>query len=219
MLELLAQYSDSSQFFNLFNYITFRTGGAMFTGDDHRVRDSARRSSLGCAQKQGKGQPIREDGPAGHLLTKKGTPTMGGLIILISLGISSLLWADLKNPYVWAVLVVTVGFGAIGFVDDYAKVTKQHHGGLSAKLRLLFEFTIALVAAIAMLSAEWVATTPGELHDIVGFWNALWARRCPDGGGVAVHSRLGRSAARLLCSLCDDCDRGLRQRGELDRWS
>ncbi|MEQ1817137.1 MAG: phospho-N-acetylmuramoyl-pentapeptide-transferase [Terricaulis sp.] len=173
MLELLTQYSDSSQFFNLFNYITFRTGGAMFTAMILAFAIGAPFIAW-LRKKQGKGQPIREDGPAGHLLTKKGTPTMGGLIILISLGISSLLWADLKNAYVWSVLIVTLGFGAIGFVDDFAKVTKQHHGGLSAKLRLLFEFSIAAVAAIAMLSAEWIATTPGQTHDVIGFWNALW---------------------------------------------
>jgi len=174
MLELLTQYSESSQFFNLFNYITFRTGGAMFTAMILAFAIGAPFIAW-LRKKQGKGQPIREDGPAGHLLTKKGTPTMGGLIILISLGISSLLWADLNNPYVWSVLIVTLGFGAIGFVDDFAKVTKQHHGGLSAKLRLLFEFSIAAVAAIAMLAAEWIATSPGQTHDIMGFWNALWA--------------------------------------------
>ncbi len=174
MLELLTQYSESSQFFNLFNYITFRTGGAMFTAMILAFAIGAPFIAW-LRKKQGKGQPIREDGPQGHLLTKKGTPTMGGLIILISLGISSLLWADLDNPYVWSVLIVTIGFGAIGFVDDFAKVTKQHHGGLSAKLRLLFEFSIAAVAAIAMLAAEWIATTPGQTHDIMGFWNALWA--------------------------------------------
>ncbi|MGE0532895.1 MAG: phospho-N-acetylmuramoyl-pentapeptide-transferase [Hyphomonadaceae bacterium] len=174
MLELLTQYSESSQFFNLFNYITFRTGGAMFTAMILAFAIGAPFIAW-LRKKQGKGQPIREDGPQGHLLTKKGTPTMGGLIILISLGISSLLWADLENPYVWSVLIVTIGFGAIGFVDDFAKVTKQHHGGLSAKLRLLFEFSIAAVAAIAMLAAEWIATTPGQTHDIMGFWNALWA--------------------------------------------
>jgi phospho-N-acetylmuramoyl-pentapeptide-transferase len=97
MLELLAQYSDSSQFFNLFNYITFRTGGAMFTAMILAFAIGAPFIAW-LRKKQGKGQPIREDGPAGHLLTKKGTPTMGGLIILISLGISSLLWADLDNP-------------------------------------------------------------------------------------------------------------------------
>ena len=172
MLELLAQFVERSQFFNLFNYITFRTGGAMFTAMIIAFAFGAPFIAW-LRKKQGKGQPIREDGPQGHLLTKKGTPTMGGLIILIPLTISSLLWSDLDNPYVWAVLVVTLGFGAIGFVDDYAKVTKQHHGGLSAKLRLGFEFTIALVAALAMLVAEWVATTPGQTHDIMGFWNAL----------------------------------------------
>ncbi len=174
MLELLTQYSESSQFFNLFNYITFRTGGAMFTAMILAFAIGAPFIAW-LRKKQGKGQPIREDGPQGHLLTKKGTPTMGGLIILISLGISSLLWADLENPYVWSVLIVTIGFGAIGFVDDFAKVTKQHHGGLSAKLRLLFEFSIAAVAAIAMLAAEWIATTPGQAHDAMGYWNALWA--------------------------------------------
>jgi phospho-N-acetylmuramoyl-pentapeptide-transferase len=126
-------------------------------------------------KKQGKGQPIRADGPEGHLLTKKGTPTMGGLIILIPLTVSSLLWADLENVYVWAVLLVTLGFGTIGYVDDFAKVTKQHHGGLSAKLRLFFEFSIALMAALAMLVAEWVATTPGQTHDAIAFFNALMA--------------------------------------------
>jgi phospho-N-acetylmuramoyl-pentapeptide-transferase len=173
MLELLAQYSERSQFFNLFNYITFRTGGAMFTAMILAFAIGAPFIAW-LRKKQGKGQPIREDGPQGHLLTKKGTPTMGGLIILISLGISSLLWADLSNAYVWGVLAVTLGFGAIGFVDDFAKVTKQHHGGLSAKLRLFFEFSIALGAALAMLAAEWVATTPDQTHDLIGFWNALW---------------------------------------------
>ncbi|GIK48906.1 MAG: phospho-N-acetylmuramoyl-pentapeptide-transferase [Hyphomonadaceae bacterium] len=174
MLELLGQLQDRSQFFNLFNYITFRTGGAMFTAMIIAFAIGAPFIHW-LRKKQGKGQPIREDGPQGHLLTKKGTPTMGGLIILISLGISSLLWSDLDNPYVWAVLIVTIGFGAIGFVDDFAKVTKQHHGGLSARLRLAFEFTIAMVAVVAMLVAEWVATTPGQTHDIAGFWSALMA--------------------------------------------
>lgn len=174
MLELLAQFSERSQFFNLFNYITFRTGGAMFTAMIFAFAFGGPFIHW-LRKKQGKGQPIREDGPQGHLLTKKGTPTMGGLIILIPLTVSSLLWADLDNAYVWAVLVVTLGFGTIGFVDDFAKVTKQHHGGLSARLRLLFEFTIALVAALAMLIAEWIATTPGQTHDLMGFVNALFA--------------------------------------------
>jgi phospho-N-acetylmuramoyl-pentapeptide-transferase len=174
MLELLAQFEERSQFFNLFNYITFRTGGALFTAMVIAFAIGAPFISW-LRKKQGKGQPIREDGPQGHLLTKKGTPTMGGLIILISLGISSLLWSDWENPYVWAVLLVTLGFGAIGFIDDFAKVTKQHHGGLSAKLRLGFEFAIALAAALIMLAAEWVATTPYHDHTVIGFFSALMA--------------------------------------------
>ncbi|MBU6373176.1 MAG: phospho-N-acetylmuramoyl-pentapeptide-transferase [Alphaproteobacteria bacterium] len=158
MLQLLSQFSHEFQPFNLFTYITFRTFGAMVTSlfiafligkpliDWLRV-------------KQGKGQPIREDGPQTHLLTKKGTPTMGGFIILISLAISTLLWADLTNPYVWAVALVTFGFGAIGFIDDFAKVTKQKADGLSGRIRLAGEFVIALIAAIIMVWAQW-ATDP-----------------------------------------------------------
>lgn len=174
MLELLGQdyFVERSQFFNLFNYITFRTGGAMFTAMIIAF-------AIGgpfirwLRKKQGKGQPIRADGPEGHLLTKKGTPTMGGLIILISLGISALLWASWANPYVWAVLAVTLGFGAIGFVDDFAKVTKQHHGGLSARLRLGGEFFIAFAAGTVMLAAEWIARTPYAAHDLGSFLSAL----------------------------------------------
>jgi phospho-N-acetylmuramoyl-pentapeptide-transferase len=172
MLQLLTQFTSQSQLFNLFNYITFRTGGAMFTAMIMAFVIGAPFIAW-LRTRQGKGQPIREDGPQGHLLTKKGTPTMGGLIILLSLGVTTLLWSDLKNPYVWAVLLVTMCFGAIGFVDDFAKVTKQHHGGLSARMRLFFEFVTAAVASIAMLVAEWVAKTPSGVHDVPHFLNAL----------------------------------------------
>jgi phospho-N-acetylmuramoyl-pentapeptide-transferase len=174
MLELLGQFEERSQFFNLFNYITFRVGGAMVTGMLIAFIMGAPFIAW-LRKKQGKGQPIREDGPQGHLLTKKGTPTMGGLIILIGVMISTVLWSDWGNAYVWAVLLVTVGFGLIGFIDDYAKVTKQHHGGLSAKIRLGMEFSFALVAALIMLAAEWIATTPDQTHDLMGFVNALIA--------------------------------------------
>ena len=97
------------------------------------------------------GQPIREDGPASHLLTKKGTPTMGGLMILSGLIVATLLWANLKNPYVWIVLLVMTGFGLIGFYDDYLKVTRQSHKGFSGRMRLSFEALIALIACIAMM--------------------------------------------------------------------
>ncbi|MGH6784877.1 MAG: phospho-N-acetylmuramoyl-pentapeptide-transferase, partial [Sphingomicrobium sp.] len=100
--------------------------------------------------KQGKGQPIRADGPQSHL-AKRGTPTMGGLMILVAVFISVLLWMDLANPYVWACLLVTGGFGLIGFLDDYDKVKKAHHAGLSGKMRLFLEFAIAGFATWLMV--------------------------------------------------------------------
>ena len=148
MLELLGQFEERSQFFNLFNYITFRTGGAMFTAMILAFAIGAPFIAW-LRKKQGKGQPIREDGPQSHL-AKRGTPTMGGLLILTSVAISVLLWMDLRNPYVWACLLVTAGFGLIGWLDDYDKVKKAHHAGLSGKMRLTLEFLIAGVATWLM---------------------------------------------------------------------
>ena len=146
-------------FLNVFRYITFRTGGAVVTGalfvflfgpwiiDNLRLR-------------QGKGQPIRTDGPQSHL-AKKGTPTMGGLMILSGLVVSTLLWANTLNPYVWIVLAVTLGFGFVGFYDDYLKVTKQTHSGFAGRIRLLLEGIIAIAACYALirLGRETSATT------------------------------------------------------------
>ena len=101
--------------------------------------------------RQGKGQPIRTDGPQSHLVTKKGTPTMGGLMILSGLVVSTLLWANPMNPYVWIVLGVTLGFGLVGFYDDYLKVTKQTHAGFSGRTRLLIETLIAAAACFALV--------------------------------------------------------------------
>ena len=171
MLELLGGLADQNQFFNLFNYITFRTGGAIVTALLIAFVIGWPMITW-LRKKQGKGQPIREDGPQGHLLTKKGTPTMGGFIILISLGVSALLWADLQNPYVWAVLLVTFGFGSVGFIDDFLKVTKQNDDGLSSRVRLGLEFLIALAAVLIMLSAQWAATTPAESAG-TPFWQVL----------------------------------------------
>src|SRR6266516_6638785 len=135
---------------NVFRYITFRTGGAMITGalfvflfgpwiiDHLRLR-------------QGKGQPIRTDGPQSHLVTKIGTPTMGGLMILSGLVVSTVLWANPLNPYVWIVLAVTLGFGFVGFYDDYLKVTKQSHSGFAGKLQLAIEGVIAIAACYALV--------------------------------------------------------------------
>ena len=114
----------------LFRYLTFRAGGAVITA---LILSFVLGPSLirWLKKKQGEGQPIREDGPESHLLTKRGTPTMGGVLILFSLTVSTLLWADLSNPYVWTVLLVTGGFGLIGFADDYLKLTKRNTKGLS----------------------------------------------------------------------------------------
>ena len=98
------------------------------------------------------GQPIRADGPEGHLVTKKGTPTMGGLMILLALSVATLLWADLTNPYVWAALAVTIAYGAIGFVDDYLKVIRQHSAGLSGRLKLVLQ------TAVAVAVSYWLAS-------------------------------------------------------------
>jgi phospho-N-acetylmuramoyl-pentapeptide-transferase len=138
--------TDGTGFFRLFNYITFRSGGAFFTAlifgfiFGRPLIDFLRR-------KQGKGQPIREDGPASHLQTKKGTPTMGGLLILSALTISTLLWAKFDTGYVWMVLFVTVGFGLVGFADDLAKVKKYTTKGVSGRLRLVIGLLVSGLAA------------------------------------------------------------------------
>ena len=162
MLYLIAEYFGFPHLLNLVRYISFRAGAA-----------SATALAIGLffgpafirwlRSKQGKGQPIRADGPQSHL-AKRGTPTMGGLLILISMMVSVLLWMDLSNPYVWACLLVTAGFGLIGFLDDYDKVRKASHKGLSAKTRLLFEFLIAGVAT-------WLMVRHHGTHLYVPFYN------------------------------------------------
>tara|TARA_R110000796_G_scaffold45616_9_gene110281 strand:- start:5884 stop:6966 length:1083 start_codon:yes stop_codon:yes gene_type:complete len=145
MLYWLTLLSDGGDFFNLFRYITFRAGGAFLTAlifgflFGQPLIDVLRK-------RQGKGQPIRDDGPEGHFV-KAGTPTMGGLLIVGALLTSTLMWARLDNPFVWMVLLVTVAFAAIGFADDYAKVSKQTTTGVSSKMRLLLGFAIAGIAA------------------------------------------------------------------------
>ena len=150
MLYLLAEWMGFEGIFNLVRYQTFRAGAtlvtALFIGltigkpfiDMLRVR-------------QGKGQPIREDGPQSHL-AKRGTPTMGGLMVLIALTLSLLIWMDLRNPFVWACVAVTLGFGVIGFLDDYNKVAKNSHAGVSGKVRLLAEFIVAGIASYIIVS-------------------------------------------------------------------
>ena len=157
---LATEFGDTIPILNLFRYITFRTGGALITSALIVFLFGPRiiRSLRG---RQKKGQPIRADGPATHF-KKAGTPTMGGLMILVGLVGSALLWADLSSIYVWAVLLVTVSFGAIGFYDDYLKVTKSSDKGFSGKVRLLLEFLIAGTACAAiMLYGDQTSTVSG----------------------------------------------------------
>ncbi len=156
MLYWLADFSGSFSFLNVFRYITFRTGGAMATAIIFVFMFGPGLIDF-LRARQGKGQPIRADGPQSHLVTKKGTPTMGGLMILLGLIVSTLLWANLTNGYVWVVLLVTLGFGAIGFYDDYLKVTKQTHAGVSGRTRLLIE---ALIAGLACAAIAWLGRGP-----------------------------------------------------------
>ena len=141
----LVPLADEYRIFNVFRYLTFRTGGAVMT------------ALLICfvigpsfirwlKVRQGKGQPIRADGPQRHVVEKQGTPTMGGLLILISLVLATLLWADLSNLYVWTVLGVTLSYGLLGLIDDYLKVTKRSSDGVSGRIKLLFQFGVAAIA-------------------------------------------------------------------------
>jgi len=160
MLLWLVELADTIQVFNLFRYITFRTGAALFTSATIVFLFGPMIiSSLRI--RQGKGQPIRADGPQTHF-KKAGTPTMGGLMILAGIVGSALLWADLSNVYVVATLLVTLGFGAIGFYDDYLKVTKQTEKGFSGKARLGLEFVIAGIATYFMMRATLSAGAAGS---------------------------------------------------------
>ena len=145
MFYWLTVLSDGGDFFNLFRYITFRAGGAFLTALIFGFIFGKPLINL-LRRRQGRGQPIRSDGPEGHF-SKSGTPTMGGALILGALVVSTLFWARLDNMHIWVVLFVTIGFGAIGFADDYAKVSKQTVAGVSGKLRLGLGFLIALVAS------------------------------------------------------------------------
>ncbi|PYE82528.1 phospho-N-acetylmuramoyl-pentapeptide-transferase [Pseudoroseicyclus aestuarii] len=144
MLYLLTLLSEGGDVFNLFRYITFRAGGAFFTALIFGFLFGPPLINV-LRRTQGKGQPIRLDGPQGHFV-KAGTPTMGGLLIVGGLVVSTLLWARLDNAFVLMVLFVTLGFALIGFADDWAKVKKQNTAGVSGKVRLGLGFMIAAVA-------------------------------------------------------------------------
>ena len=150
LYHLLFPLADQISAFNVFRYLTFRTGGAVITALILSFIIGPR-LIVALVRHQKGGQPIRTDGPESHLQSKQGTPTMGGFMILIALAVSTLLWADLTNSYVWVALCTTIGFGAIGFADDYLKVTRRKSGGLPAKLKLLLEIAVGLVVAVWLI--------------------------------------------------------------------
>jgi phospho-N-acetylmuramoyl-pentapeptide-transferase len=159
MLNFLSPLAEHFEPFNLFRYLTFRSGGALMTALVISFVLGPRFIAW-LKSKQREGQPIRDDGPASHLLTKKGTPTMGGFLILTAALGSTVLWADLTNRFVWVVLLVTAGFGLVGFLDDYRKLTRRSHKGISGRNRLLIEAGIALAAgyAIMVMTGDGLAT-------------------------------------------------------------
>ena len=149
----LVPLADQYRIFNVFRYLTFRTGGAVMTA--LVVCFVIGPSFIRWLKKsQGKGQPIRIDGPQRHVVEKQGTPTMGGLLILIAMVLATLLWADLSNLYVWAVLQVTLSFGLLGLIDDYLKVTKRSVDGVSGRIKLLFQFGVAAIAVMFLMRLQ-----------------------------------------------------------------
>jgi phospho-N-acetylmuramoyl-pentapeptide-transferase len=152
LYHLLTPYADQFQLFNVFRYLTFRTGGAIMTA---LIISFVFGPALirWMRRKQGRGQPIRADGPQSHIIEKAGTPTMGGVLILLSLTVATFLWARLDNIYVWIVMGVTLAFGVLGFIDDYLKVTKQSADGLVGSLKLVVQFAVALLAGYLCMTA------------------------------------------------------------------
>ena len=161
MLYYLSGFADGGDLFNLFRYITFRSGGALITG--LLIGFVFGRPLINRLKEyQKEGQPIREEGPESHKITKAGTPTMGGLLILLAFLISTLLWSKLDNLYVWTVLFVTIGFGILGAIDDYKKLRDQSSKGLGGKTKLFVGFLIAVIAAVVVMNVH-----PDQLSGII----------------------------------------------------
>jgi phospho-N-acetylmuramoyl-pentapeptide-transferase len=193
--------------FNLFRYLTFRSGAACLT---------AMVVSFWLGPKlirwlksvQHQGQPIRLDGPERHLIEKKGTPTMGGLLILTAMTISTLLWVDLRNGYVWAVLFVTWGYGLLGFADDYLKVTRHNHKGVSGRVKLVVQAVVGLAAAIwimllmrAPLGTELAVPIFKELLIPLGYFFPVFAMLVMMGASNAVNLTDGLDGLAIVPTM------------------
>jgi len=199
LYHLLFPLADQVVVFNVVRYLTFRTGAAVMTAlvISFLVGPALIRR---LREGQSGGQPIRDDGPESHLITKKGTPTMGGFLILLAITFSTLLWADLTNGFVWIVLFVTIGFGAIGFLDDNLKVRKKESRGLPGKAKLAMQTAIALAATlwIMQLMPADLATTLA-----VPFFKSLLLNLGWLFVGVAVFVMVGASNAVNLTDGLD----------------
>ena len=160
LIHMLEAHGHHVPILNLFRYLTFRTGAALFTGQavvglmGNRFIDWMRK-------KQGRGQPIRTDGIERHVIEKAGTPTMGGFMILAGVIVGTLIWGDLANPFVWVVLMVTTAYGALGFMDDYAKVTKQTTAGISGWMKIAIQFGVAGLATYLIMVSSFRPVDPG----------------------------------------------------------
>ncbi len=213
----------------LFNYLTFRTGLALVTAFLVTVIFGGWLIDV-LRARQGKGQPIRDLSLEAQM-AKQGTPTMGGLLIWIGLLLGTLLFADLGNPYIWVVLAVSISYAFLGFLDDYAKVTKQSTDGVSARIRLGTEFLVAALAGAFIMGlhgahtplghADWGALNP------IAEWIAAFApetsverNEASFSGGVAIpFVRLFPASRRFLRGLRLYRDCRFCKRGELYRWS
>ena len=197
MLYLLAQWLQFEGFSNLIRYQTFRAGTTLVTALVIGLIIGPRFINM-LRVRQGKGQPIREDGPQSHL-AKRGTPTMGGLMIVTALTLSLMLWVDVSSRLVWACVVVTLGFGLIGFLDDYDKVTKYAHKGVPAKVRLAGEFVVAAIAAwLAVGETNLYVPVFSNLYIPLGPFYYLFAIFVIVGAGNAVNLTDGLDGLAIM---------------------
>ena len=152
MIKYLAfEYQTLFSFLNIFSYITFRSGAAVLTGlffslifGNYLINK--------LSNIQPSGQPIRHDGPQSHIIAKKGTPTMGGLLIILSVLVSTILWADLQNNYIWISILTILLFGAIGYADDYKKIKNNSSSGVSSKIRIIFQIFFAFITTSLIIN-------------------------------------------------------------------